>query len=157
MKTKEEINARRRARRAANPEKDRSYNAAYRAANREKLRARQAAYDASRAEEKKAYRASHVEEKKAYDVRYRASGKPLASRRTRLYGLSPEAFQLMILLQKNACGICKEPFLEKLPCVDHCHATGKVRGILCNLCNQAIGMFKDSPAILREAADYLER
>lgn len=40
---------------------------------------------------------------------------------------------------------------------DHCHKTGKVRGILCRSCNHALGALRDSPAIARRAADYLER
>lgn len=39
--------------------------------------------------------------------------------------------------------------------VDHCHETGQVRGLLCNLCNQALGLFKDSPELLARATAYL--
>jgi len=41
--------------------------------------------------------------------------------------------------------------------VDHCHATGRIRGLLCAKCNQAIGLMKDNPIFLRRAADYVER
>ncbi len=41
-------------------------------------------------------------------------------------------------------------------CLDHCHATGAKRGWLCNNCNVMLGNAKDSPAILRKAAEYLD-
>jgi hypothetical protein len=40
--------------------------------------------------------------------------------------------------------------------VDHNHATGEIRGLLCQACNHAIGKFKDKPELCRKAADYLE-
>jgi hypothetical protein len=40
-------------------------------------------------------------------------------------------------------------------CVDHDHETNKVRGLLCNSCNKALGLFKDSPNILNQAINYL--
>lgn len=40
--------------------------------------------------------------------------------------------------------------------LDHCHSTGKVRGLLCHNCNRALGLFQDNPEVVRRAADYLE-
>lgn len=136
---------------AGHVEEIKAYNAAYRVANAEKIQA----YNAAHVEEIKAYRVFNAGELKEYDAAYRASGKALANARMRKYGLSPEAFQLIRLEQKNACGICAETF-SKEPHVDHCHATGEVRGLLCGRCNKALGLLKDSPSAFRRAAEYLE-
>lgn len=53
----------------------------------------------------------------------------------------------------NVCDICESA--AKI-CFDHCHASGRFRGWLCNNCNTALGLAKDSPAILRKMAAYLE-
>lgn len=54
----------------------------------------------------------------------------------------------------RSCAICKLPG-DNL-CVDHCHQTGKVRGMLCCRCNTGIGMFSDNTTYLEEAIIYLE-
>lgn len=65
--------------------------------------------------------------------------------------------------QGGVCDICKQPETQmrggkvKALAVDHDHSTGAIRALLCTDCNQAIGKMKDNPAILRAAADYLER
>jgi hypothetical protein len=54
------------------------------------------------------------------------------------------------------CGICLTPLAEVSKiCVDHCHTTGAVRGLLCNRCNQGLGYFGDDPDTLVRAAQYL--
>jgi hypothetical protein len=60
------------------------------------------------------------------------------------------------LIEKQAgiCAACYEPLVN--PVLDHDHKTGKVRGALCSRCNVGIGMLKDSPGVLRRAAQYLE-
>lgn len=80
-----------------------------------------------------------------------------ASRKSQLkrYGLSPEDYQSMYMQQSGCCLICG--LTEEKLQVDHCHATGKVRGLLCLLCNTMLGKAHDSPEILRAAANYLER
>jgi hypothetical protein len=74
------------------------------------------------------------------------------------YGVTIRDYRRLFVAQGGRCGSCGgEQSPEKLIlCLDHCHATGKVRGLLCSNCNRAIGLMKDDPRILRAAADYLE-
>jgi hypothetical protein len=75
----------------------------------------------------------------------------------RNYGITIEQKQLMVNAQNNCCAICKEPFIStKNTHLDHCHDTGKIRGILCASCNHGIGKFKDSPKLLQRAVHYIE-
>lgn len=78
--------------------------------------------------------------------------------------LSIEKYSEMVRLQNNLCKICKQPetkidhrtkILCRL-CVDHCHVTGKIRGLLCARCNIALGCFDDSLDVVKSAAQYLE-
>ncbi len=71
------------------------------------------------------------------------------------YGLTPADFREMRTAQSEVCKICKKVNGRKELAVDHCHKTGKVRGLLCTNCNMGIGYFKDNPELLRLAADYL--
>lgn len=72
------------------------------------------------------------------------------------YGLSARDYQRLREEQKNVCAIClKEP--NKKLFVDHCHTTGKVRGLLCQHCNTLLGMARDDTLTLKNAVHYLER
>lgn len=70
------------------------------------------------------------------------------------YGLTIEQWQDMYDEQAGKCAICKENLLS--PHTDHCHTTGKVRGILCPLCNKGLGHFRDNSKYLESAIKYLE-
>ena len=80
------------------------------------------------------------------------------------FGLSMDEYEQMVLKQNNLCAICEkaETFIHhqtKEPArlaVDHCHATGKVRKLLCKNCNTALGLFKDDIAVIGNAAQYLK-
>ncbi len=76
-------------------------------------------------------------------------------RRKLLYGLSPEAYQKLWAQSGGVCPICKEGLTAASVAIDHCHATGKVRGLLCRRCNRGLGIFRDDPEALRRAAAYL--
>jgi hypothetical protein len=78
-------------------------------------------------------------------------------RRLKRYGLSEEQYNNMLLLQKNKCAICEVILtVGRGTHVDHCHATGKVRGILCYYCNTMLGQAKDSTQTLQKAILYLK-
>ncbi|MFD8718366.1 endonuclease domain-containing protein [Streptomyces sp. NPDC059629] len=71
----------------------------------------------------------------------------------RNYGLTEAERDAMIAAQYGLCAIC----LDAPPVhVDHCHKTGRVRGVLCFNCNSAIGKLRDKPDAARRAAAYLE-
>jgi hypothetical protein len=62
----------------------------------------------------------------------------------------------LLAAQGGVCAICNKPaWGTRMPCIDHDHATGKVRGILCHHCNAALGFIKDDPAVARAMANYL--
>ncbi|MFJ2293181.1 endonuclease VII domain-containing protein [Streptomyces sp. NPDC087894] len=71
----------------------------------------------------------------------------------RKYGLSPADLGDLIAAQKSVCCICLTAPAEH---VDHCHKTGRVRGVLCFSCNAALGQLKDRPDAIRRAAAYVE-
>jgi hypothetical protein len=74
-------------------------------------------------------------------------------RRARQYGISPRDLRAM-LAGTDKCQICGTQCADLV--VDHCHATQRVRGLLCGQCNIGIGMFAEDPARLRAAIEYLE-
>ena len=75
------------------------------------------------------------------------------TRRLRKYKLTDGQFQELLKKQNGKCPICGgEPTR-----VDHDHATGHVRGILCHDCNSGLGFFKDNTGCLSAAIEYLKR
>jgi Recombination endonuclease VII len=75
-------------------------------------------------------------------------------RRARMYGLSLQQFKELSARQNHACAICKAS--DRFLVIDHCHATGKVRGLLCGRCNVGLGYYCDDPQLMRTAMAYLE-
>lgn len=78
------------------------------------------------------------------------------TRLKRLYGLDPHTVAQLLQTQNGTCAICKKPFGNKTPFVDHDHKTGRVRALLCRECNISLGILKESPKRIRAAATYLE-
>ncbi len=80
------------------------------------------------------------------------------------FGITLEIYQEMLIKQNGVCAICKQEeksfhSKSKLPiklAVDHCHRTGKIRGLLCRSCNQGLGIFKDDINRFEMAIEYLK-
>ena len=75
------------------------------------------------------------------------------------YGLDEDELAWLTGAHDGLCAICgrPEPTPGRSLAVDHDHATGTVRGLLCGRCNQTLGRMNDDPALLRAMADYLDR
>ena len=80
------------------------------------------------------------------------------------YGITKTEYLSLIEVQNNKCAICKKPEENrgrggkiKNLAVDHCHETGKVRGLLCLNCNTALGSIKENKETLMQMIEYLEK
>jgi hypothetical protein len=145
-------NARRREQRAHDPDeraKDNARRRAYYQAHRQKMRERaNAYYQANKEWIQERARASR-------QTRKRANDPSLRSRKLkRRYGISAAEYDALLTRQGGVCAICRKRSKERL-CVDHCHLTGTIRGLLCRKCNTALGYLKDDQASLVAALAYL--
>ncbi len=96
----------------------------------------------------------------AKHAEYRADGrKSLSNRKSHLkrkYSLTLEEYEEMLAKQGGGCAICGRPPRPDISLhVDHDHETGRIRGLLCFRCNNALGDFLDDYSLLQEAAGYL--
>lgn len=77
------------------------------------------------------------------------------------YKITVEEYKELFEKQKGCCAICLQPGVFRLYTgtkglgIDHCHVTGRVRGLLCRQCNVLLGYARDNPEILQRAAKYL--
>lgn len=78
-------------------------------------------------------------------------------RRARQYGMDADDYRRRFEEQSGRCAICCQPSYLGHLVIDHCHESGVVRGLLCDLCNQGLGRFRDDINALRMAIEYLER
>lgn len=77
------------------------------------------------------------------------------------YGITDAQVTFLMRKQHGTCAICSVSLVwgskaSYGACVDHCHLTGTVRGLLCYHCNRGLGLFMDNPAFLEAAASYLK-
>lgn len=97
--------------------------------------------------------------------------KRYAERLKRMYGLTPQEYDIIFDKQNGCCAICGRSHDEKKRpaklrdfsatgqrklSVDHCHETGVVRGLLCQRCNTGLGFFSDDVELMKSAVKYLE-
>ena len=170
MKTPEQLAERREkmrlymAERRRNPiyaAKNREDVKKWQAANRDKAKAASKAWRAANPERVKelnsAWRAKHTRaalserDREAYR-RYRR-----AAHLDKKFDLTVEQYEAMVVAQEGRCALCPKPDRpDKRLAVDHDHKTGRVRALLCDCCNRALGLLDDSPVRLRAAANYLE-
>ena len=132
--------------RDANKELTSQYNQTYYEGNKEGFVRRAKAYRESHREEESArtsaYHAANREQRRAYQL-------------TRRYGLTTEEWTSLYQQQNGLSAICSKAFIDNDIVVDHCHARGKVRGLLCRRCNAGLGNFDDSADMLLRAHQYL--
>lgn len=69
------------------------------------------------------------------------------------YGITDAQYDAMMLDQDGRCAICYADDCRL--CIDHCHASGRIRGLLCDKCNHAIGLLKEKLSSIYRAASYL--
>ncbi len=107
----------------------------------------------------RAYHKRHPEKHAAYNRewdRRNPEKKKDTQLKTRL-GLDSGAYNAMLAAQDGKCAICLVPAGHRRLAVDHCHDTGRVRGLLCDSCNNGLGRFKHDPERIRVAIEYLKQ
>jgi hypothetical protein len=86
---------------------------------------------------------------------YREKDSWTLAKRCARRGITPEELVHKYEEQEESCAICYSHISLSDSAIDHNHKTGEFRGVLCKQCNRALGMFKDSPKILKNALEYL--
>jgi Autographiviridae endonuclease VII len=113
-----------------------------------------------RKKNQESYQSSREEYLKKCRDYYRSTGKDVKRnyRMVNMYGITLDEYNKMFESQNGCCAICKthQSFLNKKLAVDHNHAIGNVRGLLCDKCNKALGMVNDNIEILKRMMKYLE-
>ena len=141
--------------RAASPEnleRSRDKCRKWQASNKEKKRERDRLWAAKNQGKRRAYREKYLAANPEYSRNYRLKSD---------YGITLDEWNVMFESQGRRCAICRtgEPNHNSGGggwATDHCHKTSLVRGILCQHCNKALGIFKDDIDTLRSAVSYLE-
>lgn len=123
---------------------------------------RDSACKVCRGRQNKLHRERNPEKYKAYKEKWLkkdpegAKLKMESCRLRRRYGITLEQYNTLKAKQNNRCAICLSPPNGCRLSVDHCHKTGRVRGLLCRPCNAVLGLLKEDPSLFLRAIDYLK-
>lgn len=75
----------------------------------------------------------------------------------RKFGIDSDTYDTMLVEQNGVCAICKRSCVSgRSLAVDHCHSTGRVRGLLCCNCNRALGLLEDNIEFMGSMLDYMK-
>lgn len=122
---------------AIKKEKARKYNLEYKKKNKEELKRKRPKY----------------REKNSFKISQQVRERKFRNR----YGITIAEYNLLCASQDFCCAICEEQVIfPKTLNVDHDHASGEIRGLLCGSCNRGIGLLKDKKEIVKRAFIYLE-
>lgn len=178
LKNKEKVSEQQKKWYLKNKEKKREYNKKYRLKNKEKIRQQQQRYNEENRDKIQQYyeenRDKILERSKQYyednkekilesGKLYRENNKDKIKRRDWLYNLkqyniTQEEYYEMFDKQNGCCKICNthQSELKSSLHIDHNHLTNKIRGLLCNKCNQGLGLFNDNIILLTNSINYLK-
>lgn len=122
------------------PEKRKKYFQEYYKINKEKLNKYRSEYSAMNLEKedcwRKKYLSNSTEKRRSYTIKSR-------------YGITDEVYDNMLSLQDGKCAICNTEFIKR-PHIDHDHITGKIRGLLCSVCNTGLGIYENKKDIFEK-------
>jgi len=148
-KNQDKLNEKNREYRKNNKEIVKESNRKWAENNRDKVNAKQKRYTQKHSE---------VIKKKQYEWYRNNKEKVKEFSLLRKYNLSLEQYRKMLDTQEHKCLLCKisaKDTASKYLVVDHCHNTGKIRGLLCNPCNTAIGLLKENIETIKNVIQYL--
>lgn len=136
-----------------NSQKFKEYHIQYKISNKLKIQKYKKEYDIKNKEKNKLY-------KKQYNLKNSIILKNIAKKyQLKKYNLTLDEYNVLLKKQKYCCKICKRhnSLFKRALAVDHCHKTNKIRGLLCNTCNQGIGHLQDSIILLSNTIKYLKQ
>ena len=91
------------------------------------------------------------------DWQHRNKDRVFANNIKRNFGISVKQYSELLKNQGGVCAICGSiPNAKKRMAIDHDHKTGRIRGLLCHMCNLSLGGFRDDPEMLKAAIVYLD-